>query len=394
MQDGGTPFTRWVKMNESTVNTLSIILLVFAAWSGIEVLSNVAGGEIPPVTGTETNSDPDDKQRFNNGYIIGLGAIALSLGVTLQLMIPRDFYNNIGDTPDEVVEETSAPESEETPEPEVEEEPVSYDEDLVKLTKWLSARGTTTARFFEWADVDDSGKIDKNELADALRTAEIANLPPWEIEELVKVMDINSDGQINLPELDLMVITIRNSLGIEFIPYDEKESAEEATEEVEEATEEESDEESVEEVVEEVAEEVTEEVEEATEEDSEEETAEEESEEESTEEVAEEATGDVEESTEEESEETTEEESEEESTEEIAEEASDDVEDSEEANEEEVEEETAEEESEAILAAKQLLESTLKTAEETSAVSEEEDVQEKVEEPVAKDETPKKKKKF
>ena len=246
MEDGGTPFTRWVKMNESTVNTLSIILLVFAAWSGIEVLSNVAGGEIPPVTGIETNSDPDDKQRFNNGYIIGLGAIALSLGITLQLMIPRDFYNNIGETPDEAVEETSAPEAEETPAPEVEEEPVSYNEDLVKLTKWLSARGTTTSRFFEWADVDDSGKIDKDEFADALRTAEIANLPPWEIEELVKVMDINSDGQINLPELDLMVITIRNSLGIEFIPYDEKESAEESTEEEsDETTEEESEEETV-----------------------------------------------------------------------------------------------------------------------------------------------------
>ena len=132
--------------------------------------------------------------------------------------------------PDEVIEETSASETEETPAPEVEEEPVSYDEDLVKLTKWLSARGTTTSRFFEWADVDDSGKIDKDEFADALRTAEIANLPPWEIEELVKIMDLNSDGQINLPELDLMVITIRNSLGIEFIPYDEKESAEESTE--------------------------------------------------------------------------------------------------------------------------------------------------------------------
>ena len=269
MEDGGTPFTRWVKMNESTVNTLSIILLVFAAWSGIEVLSNVAGGEIPPVTGIETNSDPDDKQRFNNGYIIGLGAIALSLGITLQLMIPRDFYNNIGETPDEAVEETSAPEAEETPAPEVEEEPVSYNEDLVKLTKWLSARGTTS-RFFEWADVDDSGKIDKDEFADALRTAEIANLPPWEIEELVKVMDINSDGQINLPELDLMVITIRNSLGIEFIPYDEKESAEESTEEEsDETTEEESEEETAEE---------------ATEEESEEETAEEVAEEETTEE--------------------------------------------------------------------------------------------------------------
>ena len=345
MEDGGTPFTRWVKMNESTVNTLSIILLVFAAWSGIEVLSNVAGGEIPPVTGTETNSDPDDKQRFNNGYIVGLGAIALSLGITLQLMIPRDFYNNIGDTPSEAVEETSAPETEETPEPEVEEEPVSYNEDLVKLTKWLSARGTTTARFFEWADVDDSGNIDKDELADALRTAEIANLPPWEIEELVKIMDINSDGQINLPELDLMVITIRNNLGIEFTPYNENEAAEEATEE-----------ESHEEIVEEVAEEATEEVEE--------------------------------------SEEATEEESHEEIVEEVAEEeATEEVEESEEATEEESEEEVAEE-SEAILAAKELLENTLGAVEETGAASEEDDVQEKVEETVVKDETPKKKKKF
>ena len=328
MEDGGTPFTRWVKMNESTVNTLSIILLVFAAWSGIEVLSNVAGGEIPPVTGTETNSDPDDKQRFNNGYIVGLGAIALSLGITLQLMIPRDFYNNIGDTPSEAVEETSAPETEETPEPEVEEEPVSYNEDLVKLTKWLSARGTTTARFFEWADVDDSGNIDKDELADALRTAEIANLPPWEIEELVKIMDINSDGQINLPELDLMVITIRNNLGIEFTPYNENEAAEEATAEVEES-EEATEEESHEEIVEEVAEE----------------------------------------------------------------EATEEVEESEEATEEESEEEVAEE-SEAILAAKELLENTLGAVEETGAASEEDDVQEKVEETVVKDETPKKKKKF
>ena len=378
MEDGGTPFTRWVKTNESTVNTLSIIMLIFAAWTGVEVLSNVAGGEIPPVTGTETNSDPDDTQRFNNGYIVGLGAIALSLGLTLQLMIPRDFYNNIGDTPAEAVEETSAPEVEESPEPEVEEEPVSYDEDLVKLTKWLSARGTTTARFFEWADVDDSGKIDKDELADALRTAEIANLPPWEIEELVKVMDINSDGQINLPELDLMVITIRNSLGIEFIPYEEKEATEEESEEetVEEVAEEAAVEveESEEEVVEEIAEEATEEVTEA------------ESEEEVVEEIAEEA-----------SEELTEAESEEETVEEVAEEVTEEVEESEEATEEESEEEAAEEvteESEALLAAKQLLENTLKTAEETTTVSEAEDVQEKVEEPVVKDETPKKKKKF
>ena len=114
---------------------------------------------------------------------------------------------------------------------EVEEFPVSFDEDLVTLTKWLCGRGTTTAQFFSWADVDDSGEIDMFELANALRVADIADLPPWDVENLVKIMDINSDGRINLPELDLALLEIRNTLGIEFIPYvEESEDVEEASE--------------------------------------------------------------------------------------------------------------------------------------------------------------------
>ncbi|MBG44973.1 MAG: hypothetical protein CMB76_00465 [Euryarchaeota archaeon] len=130
---------------------------------------------------------------------------------------------------------------------EVEEFPVSYDEDLVTLTKWLCGRGTTTAQFFSWADVDDSGEIDMFELANALRVADIADLPPWDVENLVKIMDINSDGRINLPELDLALLEIRNTLGIEFIPYvEESEDVEETSEEevVEEESEEEPEEES------------------------------------------------------------------------------------------------------------------------------------------------------
>ena len=130
---------------------------------------------------------------------------------------------------------------------EVEEFPVSFDEDLVTLTKWLCGRGTTTAQFFSWADVDDSGEIDMFELANALRVADIADLPPWDVENLVKIMDINSDGRINLPELDLALLEIRNTLGIEFIPYvEESEDIEEASEEevVEEESEEEPEEES------------------------------------------------------------------------------------------------------------------------------------------------------
>ena len=41
-------------------------------------------------------------------------------------------------------------------------------------------------------------------------------------------MDINSDGKINLPELDIALLNIRSKLGIEFIPYEEEvEEAEE-----------------------------------------------------------------------------------------------------------------------------------------------------------------------
>lgn len=142
---------------------------------------------------------------------------------------------------------------------EVDEFPVSFDEDLVTLTKWLCGRGTTTAQFFAWADVDNSGEIDMFEFSNALRVGEIANLPPWDIEKLVKVMDINSDGNINLPELDIALMNIRNTLGIEFIPYEDEsddESEEEAEDEVAEVAEVEEVEE-VEEVAEPISEEET-----------------------------------------------------------------------------------------------------------------------------------------
>ena len=91
------------------------------------------------------------------------------------------------------------------------------------------------------------------EFANALRVADIADLPPWDIEELVKVMDINSDGRINLPELDIALLNIRNTLGIEFVPYEEESTEEEVVEE--EAVEEVEEESTEEEVVEEAAQE-------------------------------------------------------------------------------------------------------------------------------------------
>ena len=265
MQGGKSPLTDWINHDVKTANTISIIMIIFAAWAGIEAITNVAGIEIPPETGMATNVDPDDTQRTNNGVIVGLGAVLGTVGVIIQVLIPRGGI-----------------------EEEVEDKGPVFDEDLIKLTKWLCSRGTTTAEFFEWADVDGSGSIDMVELANALRAAEIANLPPWEIEELVKIMDINSDGRIDLPELDITLLNIRNTLGIEFIPYVEEETESEEAEEAEEeeVTEsEEVEEESGSEEAEEAEEEEETESEEA-EEETESEEAEEAEEEEATEEEA------------------------------------------------------------------------------------------------------------
>ena len=298
MQGAGSPLTDWINSDVEKAKIISIIMIIFAAWAGIEAISNVAGIEIPPETGMATNVDPDDTQRTNNGVIVGLGAVLGTVGIIIQMSIPR------GAEEEEIVEEGP-----------------KFDEDLVKLTKWLCSRGTTAAQFFDWADVDDSGTIDMVEFANALRQAEIANLPPWEIEELVKIMDINEDGRINLPELEIMLMKIQNTLGIDFVPYVEEEAEEEEvseeetaeeeveaedSEETEEGTTEDDAEEETEESTEESEDEAAEEEAEAEdgEEDAEEETAEDESEE-SEDEVAEEETEAEDDSTEEETEDET-----------------------------------------------------------------------------------------
>ena len=290
MQGASSPITDWINSDVKKANTISIIMIIFAAWAGIEAISNVAGIEIPPETGMATNIDPDDTQRTNNGVIVGLGAVLGTVGIIIQMSIPRG-----------TVEEE-----------EIVEEGPKFDEDLVKLTKWLCSRGTTTAQFFDWADVDNSGSIDMVELANALRQSEIANLPPWEIEELVKIMDINSDGRINLPELDIMLTKIQNTLGIEFVPYVEEEH-----DEPEEEPEEEAESQEVTEETEEVAEETEEDATEEAEDDAAEEEVAEETEEDTAEEAEDETEEDTEESEDENAEEETE--AEDDSTEEGAE---------------------------------------------------------------------------
>jgi hypothetical protein len=112
-------------------------LLIFAAWAAVEIVSNVNGSEIPPTTGVLSNEDDPDSQRINNGLIIGLGAVAGTTGLILQLIITRDSKeenDNSEPVEDEEIDEVVEDLMEESPEESetIVEEIIVEDEEILE----------------------------------------------------------------------------------------------------------------------------------------------------------------------------------------------------------------------------------------------------------------------
>ena len=82
-------------------------------------------------------------------------------------------------------------------------------EELQMLADYLEETKQDVFSFFRSIDLDDSGSIDARELQNALSGAKIANLPPWDMGRLIAAIDIDGDGQINLPELDISIALLR-----------------------------------------------------------------------------------------------------------------------------------------------------------------------------------------
>ena len=109
------------------------------------------------------------------------------------------------------------------------------DKQLVMLVDYLKKTNQSVFEFFKSIDLDDSGNIDGFEFQQALKTSDVGDYPPWELDGLLSAIDLDNDGKINLPELDIALAQI----AAKYAPSEQDESPEEAPHE--EADSEESD---------------------------------------------------------------------------------------------------------------------------------------------------------
>lgn len=113
---------------------------------------------------------------------------------------------------------------EEATEDAVEVEDKGPDKQLVMLVDYLKKTNQSVFEFFKSIDLDDSGNIDGFEFQQALKTSDVGDYPPWELDGLLSAIDLDNDGKINLPELDIALAQI----AAKYAPSKQDESPEEA----------------------------------------------------------------------------------------------------------------------------------------------------------------------
>ena len=82
--------------------------------------------------------------------------------------------------------------------------------ELEMLADYLDKKNQSVFEFFKSMDLDDSGELEFGEIEAAMKKANIPGMPPLNMARFLAAIDLNRDGRINLPELDLAVGSIRN----------------------------------------------------------------------------------------------------------------------------------------------------------------------------------------
>ena len=79
-------------------------------------------------------------------------------------------------------------------------------DELTRFATHLASRGLSVAQLFSGFDRDGSGTLDAMEFEAALRQAGIDDLPFRDVDALMRTLDVNSTGQIDLPELHNLLL--------------------------------------------------------------------------------------------------------------------------------------------------------------------------------------------
>jgi hypothetical protein len=88
----------------------------------------------------------------------------------------------------------------------------SFSPELQKLAMHLRDTDLSVFDIFTEMDINKDMVIDHFELREGLSNMEIAKLAPWDMDSLVNEIDLDGDSKINLPELDILILKIINSL--------------------------------------------------------------------------------------------------------------------------------------------------------------------------------------
>jgi hypothetical protein len=92
--------------------------------------------------------------------------------------------------------------------------PKAPTEAMIQLVQYLTDKDQSVFDLFRSMDVDASGKVDSEEFLTALQATDIDALSSVEAGELMEIMDLDGDGELNLPELDIAIAQIKRDYDI------------------------------------------------------------------------------------------------------------------------------------------------------------------------------------
>ena len=179
----GRALVKFLLENRMMMNWISILMIVYAVWATIEVLTNASGATWwPPETGTPVSDyfeSDNSTQNINNGWVIGLGAVFGTIGSMVQyfyraapyvdasmqataaLIISAVKEDEIQESAEKIAKEMVAAEKEEA-EAEAQAEAQAEAEAQVEAAAALESEQETTAEPTASADVvEDDGQRKK-----------------------------------------------------------------------------------------------------------------------------------------------------------------------------------------------------------------------------------------